>query len=72
MIEGHVLDQLADYVLGSLETSERGDIEQHLAHCDVCRTEWLALQEAAGQLALAAPSIDPPPRLKKAVLRRVT
>ncbi len=72
MIEGHVLDQLADYVLGCLGADERALVEQHLVRCDVCRTEWLALQETAGQLALAAPSIEPPPRLKKAVLHRVT
>src|SRR5512143_2987045 len=72
MIEEHVLDQLADYIFGYLDAAERGSVEDHLRHCDVCHAEWLALQEAAGQMAQAAPAVVPPTRVKKMILRRAT
>ncbi len=71
MNKGHVLDQLADYVLGGLSPADQRAVELHLSGCAVCRAEWLALQEAAGELALAAPPVEPPARLKKAVLQQV-
>lgn len=71
MNKGHVLDQLADYLLGNLSPAEQRAVEQHLSGCAVCRAEREALQEAAGRLALAAPPIEPPARLKKAILRQI-
>jgi anti-sigma-K factor RskA len=71
MNKGHVLDQLADYLLGNLSPVEQRAVELHLSGCAVCREEREALQEAAGWLALAAPPIEPPARLKKAILRQI-
>ncbi len=71
MNKGHVLDQLADYLLGSLSPAEQRAVELHLNACPVCREEREALQEAAGRLALAAPPVEPPARLKKAILRQI-
>ena len=72
MSEAHVLDQLADYVMGCLDKDERQAVDLHLADCAVCRAELHALREAAGQLAFATTPVNPPARVRKAVMRRAS
>lgn len=71
MNEGHVLDHLADYVLDCLDAPEKRAVEQHLASCAICRSEWLSLQEAANELTYAVAPVEPPVRLKKAILQQI-
>ena len=61
-------DLTAAYALDALEPGEARGYEQHLARCERCREELVALQGAAGALAYAAPSARPPEALRGRIL----
>ncbi len=63
-------DQAALFALGSLPAAEAARMEAHLAECPECRAEVDALASVVGDLALAAPGIEPPPGLRERVLAR--
>lgn len=67
----HVIDLLPAFVLGSLETTEKQQVERHLLECASCRQELLAYQNLVGQIPLAAREFSPPPELKTEILARV-
>jgi anti-sigma-K factor RskA len=67
----HVLDLLPAYALGSLDSDEAGQVEEHLFSCLICRNESRAFQEVAGQLSFGAPAAVPSPALKERLLQRV-
>lgn len=69
--ETHVLELLPDYALGCLDEDEADLVARHLAGCPLCRAEAEAYQAVAGQLALAAPDVAPPPHLKERLMERV-
>ena len=52
-------DELAAYALGALETTEKLEIERHLAGCEQCR-EYLQWLDPAVDLLPA--SVQPGPR----------
>jgi len=72
MIEAmHVLESLPAYALGSLDAAEAQVIAQHLAGCQICRSELNAFQDVAGQLALTAPQAEPSHDLKPRLMERI-
>jgi anti-sigma factor RsiW len=32
----HVWDRISEYIDGTLDPAVRADVEQHLAHCEIC------------------------------------
>ena len=61
-------DQVAAYVLGSLEGEERAAFETHLASCDDCAAEVRDLRRVADALAHTVPQRTPRPELRRRVL----
>jgi anti-sigma-K factor RskA len=61
-------DSLAELALGTLPEPERAAIEAWLAGDADARAEFRALRESLGLLALSAPIVDPPTRLRDRVL----
>lgn len=62
------LDHAAPYALGALDESERASFEEHLASCNVCAAEVRELRDVASLIAMAAPSVSPPPTLRDRIL----
>jgi anti-sigma-K factor RskA len=58
------------YALDSVSDVERAEFERHLGECAACRQEVAELRATGARLALAA-AVDPPPRLRVAVLAGV-
>jgi anti-sigma-K factor RskA len=69
--ESHVLDLLPAYALGSLDTEEALQVEEHLTNCKICQRELRQLQTVAEQLNLAVPPVDPAPAVKKLLMQRI-
>jgi anti-sigma-K factor RskA len=68
-MSGHPwLEHAAPYALGALDENERASFEAHLTTCDVCTAEVRELRNVAGLLAMAAPDVAPPPRLRERIL----
>ncbi|HEX3375890.1 MAG TPA: anti-sigma factor [Candidatus Acidoferrales bacterium] len=67
------LAQLYDeYALGVLEGEERAELEQHLAQaCPKCTPGVAEARGIVSQLALAAPSAEPPPELRAKIMDAV-
>src|SRR5947209_13894762 len=59
----------AAYALDALSDEERDTYESHLAQCEQCRAELVGFSETTAALALAAPPVAPPARLRPAILR---
>lgn len=55
------------YAVDAVDDIERARFEDHLAGCEVCRSEVVGLRAAAGMLASAEP-VAPPPELRERVL----
>jgi len=68
--QAHVIDQLPAYALGCLEPDEQKHIAAHLEQCSACREDLRAYQEVVGQMAYASPEVEPPKRLKGAILNQ--
>ena len=71
MIGPHVTDQIPAYALDCLDQQEASQVEAHLTVCAACRAELKAYKATAAYLGLVAPQVQPPPRLKASILRRV-
>lgn len=67
----HVLDLIPAYSLGSLDEAELREVGSHLDQCERCRAELRAYQEVSGQIALSVPQVDPPARVKSALMANV-
>jgi anti-sigma-K factor RskA len=67
------LDELLPlYALGVLEGRDLENLEAHLAGgCDHCARELAAIEQAAAELAFAAPLAAPPPELRDRLLATV-
>jgi anti-sigma-K factor RskA len=63
-----VRDLLPALSLDALDLDERDALEDHLARCPDCRSEFRSYQETATRLALAFPQHEPPSGLKRRVL----
>ena len=69
--QGHVLDLLPAYALGSLDGEEVSQVAGHLVTCSMCRAELAAFEAVTAQLALSAPDTEPPLQLKSQILERI-
>jgi anti-sigma-K factor RskA len=67
----HVFDLLPAYAIGSLETDEARQVEEHLLNCSICRHESHTFQTVATHLCLAVPPVKPSPDLKKRLIARI-
>ncbi len=67
-------DELAAlYVVGAMDRAQRDAFEAHLAGgCERCAREVAALSEAAEQLAADARPVDPDPKIRAALMARVS
>jgi anti-sigma-K factor RskA len=61
----------AAYALGALEPAEARSFVQHARSCVVCRDELLGFGQVASSLALAAPQLAVPRRLRRRVLAEI-
>jgi len=57
----HPLDELAAHALGSLDASERADVETHIASCSACKDRLAEYQAVAASLPLGLEPVAPPP-----------
>ncbi len=62
---------VAAYALGALEPAEAAAFRRHLETCAVCPVELYAFQQVVDDLAIAVPSIDAPPELRRRVMSAV-
>ena len=69
--EEHVIEQIPAYAMNCLDQAEADRVEDHLAICSACRGELKSYQEIVGDLAFTAPAVEPPARLKQALMDRV-
>jgi anti-sigma-K factor RskA len=66
------LELCAAWALGSIDESDRLELEGHLADgCDICRAEIAALEEGRLRLAASAEPDAPSPSVRAATLARV-
>jgi len=71
MNQEHVLDQLPAYALDALNPEERQGVEEHVRACPTCQAELTAYLDALAALAQAVPAVEPPARLRQAVMEQV-
>ena len=69
--EIHVVDLLPAYSLNCLDEEESAHVSRHLAVCAQCSLELIAYQQVSNALALAAPQVEPPARLKSALIEKI-
>jgi anti-sigma-K factor RskA len=67
--QDHPYDDLAAYALGALEPGEEAMVREHLADCERCRSELRWLQPAIDVLPASVPQVEPPPRLKRELMK---
>ena len=60
MTDDHVLDDLAEYALESLEHPARGRVEAHVAGCPACARRLAEYRAVIGALPSALPPVAPP------------
>jgi anti-sigma-K factor RskA len=64
-------DDLAAYLLGSLEPAEAEEFERHLEHCDDCRERRSWLEPALQLLPESVERVEPDPGLRERVIAEV-
>jgi anti-sigma-K factor RskA len=64
-------DLIPAHALDALDADDALLLEEHLAACETCRTELDELRETTALLAFAAPPVEPPARLRAAILDAV-
>jgi len=69
--EGAVAEMLPAYVLGSLEVDEMLAVNDFLAAQPALLARVAELEDAADQLALAAPEVEPPAGAKAGLMARI-
>ena len=62
---------VAAYALGALGDDEARAFERHLEGCELCRRDLADLQPVVAALPAAAERVDPPPALRKRIMRVV-
>jgi len=62
---------IPDYALGILDEAESAMIETHLNHCSACQTVLASYEDLVGQLAFAAPTTQPSPKLEARLKERL-
>ncbi|HYG96320.1 MAG TPA: anti-sigma factor [Solirubrobacterales bacterium] len=64
-------DDLAAYLLGSLDPREAAEFERHLEGCEHCREEMRWLEPAVHTLPETVERQEPPPQLREALMAEV-
>jgi hypothetical protein len=64
-------EALEALALDALDASERGAVMAHVATCAICQSELAALENTAGELALAAAPIPMPPAQRDRIRARL-
>ena len=64
---GHVVDDLAAYAIGSLETGEHARVDVHVATCTSCASRLAEYRALVGALPLALARVAPPSDLWDAI-----
>jgi Anti-sigma-K factor rskA/Putative zinc-finger len=67
----HYQDDIGAYLLGALNDLERQAFERHAAGCGECQEELERLRPAADVLPGSVEQLEPPPRLKAALMEIV-
>lgn len=67
----HVLDLIPAYALDCLDEEELKAVDEHLEACETCRAELRAYREVAERMAIGVPQVEPPARLKSALMASV-
>lgn len=62
---------VAAYALGALPEDDRHRFERHLETCELCRADLATLQPVVDALPAAADPLEPPPALRKRIMRVV-
>jgi len=70
MLTDEIRDTASQYSLGLLTPDEAQHFEAHLDGCPVCKSELRSNHEILADIALLAPSVPPPARVKQELLRR--
>ena len=65
------MDEIGAYLLGALSADEVDVLERHLEICQECRRELARLRTAADALPRAVEPIEPPPALKRELMREI-
>jgi len=63
----HVVDDLAAYALGSLETGEHARVDEHVTTCASCASRLAEYRALVGTLPLALAPVAPPSELWDAI-----
>ncbi len=61
----------AGYVLGALEPDDEHNFQRHLGGCATCEANVRELEAGVGELAYAAPPVDPPDTLGAGIRREI-
>ena len=61
----------AGYVMGALEPDDEHDFQRHLGGCATCEANVRELEAVVGELAYAAPPVDPPDTLWAGIRREI-
>ena len=69
--ETYFLEQIPAYALGILSPEEAQIVERHLETCTSCQEELRKYETLNADLALAVPTVEPPPNLEKRLMNRV-
>jgi anti-sigma factor RsiW len=67
----HVIDYLPAFALDCLDEDEARMVKEHLRNCALCQVELRSYQAVAERLPLAVPAVDPPARVKQALMERI-
>ena len=65
-------ERLAAYVLGSLDASERAEMESHMDRCGECQTALREDGDLIVHMAYAAPQLEVPAGVKQKLMARVS
>jgi anti-sigma factor RsiW len=71
MSHGEFEELAAGYVLGALEPDDEHAFQRHLGGCAACEANVRELETVAGELAYAAPPVDPPDTLWAGIRREI-
>lgn len=67
----HVAEFLPGYALHCLDVEESVMVAEHLAVCRNCREELEAFRSVTDQLVLAVPEVQPSPKVKTRILKKI-
>jgi anti-sigma factor RsiW len=71
MSHGEFEELAAGYVLGALEPDDEHVFQRHLEGCAACEANVRELEAVVGQLAYAAPPVDPPDTVWAGIRREI-